>query len=335
MRKDDFSLAPGELARVRVEARSALERANAFGRFPTPVSDVLTAAKLTVVDDESLHEGLLASFRRKATGALKSALSKVLGLFDARGWLIHVDRGVAAVKQTFIKLHEAGHGLLLWQRQMYAVAEDCQMTLADEIKDLFEREANNFATEVLFQLDAFTDQAADHAFGIGVPLKLGPKYGASAYSSIRRYVRKSQRACIVLVLDPPVVGDGVGFRATLRRVVPSPAFVEMVGTPAWPELLTPDDELGVMVPLGKRRMSAPRTLAITDRNGIDHECIAEAFATPYQVFILIHLKKALTKTTIVMASVSGTATSGPRAASPAWPARLTARPHYDGTSGRR
>lgn len=300
MRKDDFSLSAEELGRVRLEARSALERANAFGRLPTPVADVLSAAKLTVVDDESLDEGLLASFRRKATGALKSALSKVLGLFDARGWLIHVDRGVAAVKQTFIKLHEAGHGLLLWQRKMYAVAEDCKLTLTDEIEDLFEREANNFATEVLFQLDAFTEQAADCAFGINVPLKLGPKYGASAYSSIRRYVRKNERACVVLVLDPPLVGDGVGFRATLRRVVPSPAFVEIVGDPAWPEVFTPDDELGGMVPLGKRRMSAPRTLSLTDRNGTDHECIAEAFATPYQVFILIHLKKALTKVTVLL-----------------------------------
>jgi hypothetical protein len=303
VKKDDFSLSPEELERVRVEARSALERANAFGRLPTPVADILSAAKLTVVDDEALDEGLLARFRRKATGALKTALSKVLGLFDAQGWLIHVDRGLMAVKQTFIKLHEAGHGLLMWQRKMYAVAEDCKLTLTDEVEDLFEREANNFATEVLFQLDAFTEWAAGHAFGINVPLKLGPKYGASAYSSIRRYVMKNERACVVLVLDPPVLTDGVGFQATLRRVVPSPAFVQMIGAPVWPAVFTPDDELGDMVPLGKRRMSRPRTLSLTDRNGTDHECLAEAFATPYQVFILIHLRKALTKTTIILPDV--------------------------------
>jgi hypothetical protein len=303
VKKDDFSLSPEELERVRVEARSALERANAFGRLPTPVADILSAAKLTVVDDEALDDGLLARFRRKATGALKTALSKVLGLFDAQAWLIHVDRGLMAVKQTFIKLHEAGHGLLIWQRKMYAVAEDCKLTLTDEVEDLFEREANNFATEVLFQLDAFTEQAADHAFGIDVPLKLGPKYGASAYSSIRRYVMKNKRACIVLVLDPPVLTDGVGFQATLRRVVPSPAFVRMIGARVWPANFTPDDELGDMVPLGKRRMSRPRTISITDRNGTDHECLAEAFATPYQVFILIHLRKALTKTTVILRDV--------------------------------
>lgn len=299
MKKDDFSLSNEELERVRAEARLALERANAFGRLPTPVHDILDAAELTVVDDEVLDQGWLARFRKRATGALKSALSKVLGLFDARAWLIHVDRSVKVVKQTFIKLHEAGHGLLVWQRKMYAAAEDCEFTLADDIKDLFEREANNFASEVLFQLDAFTEQAADYEFGIGVPLKLGPKYGASAYASIRRYVRKNDRACVVLVLDPPVVANDVGFQASLRRVIPSPAFARQVGDLAWPTVFTPDDELGDMVPVG-RRMSRPRTLAVTDRNGADHECIAEAFATPYQVFILIHLRKALSRTTVIM-----------------------------------
>ncbi len=300
MKKDDFSLSREELDRVRVQARSALERANSIGRLPTPVDDILSAAKLTVVDDEDIDEGFLERFRRKASGALKRALSKVLGLFDACAGLIHVDRGLLAVKQTFIKLHEAGHGLLIWQRKSYAFAEDCKQTLTDEVEDLFEREANNFATEVLFQLDAFTDQAADHAFGINVPLKLGPKYGASAYASIRRYVQKNERACVVLVLDPPVAGDGVGFRASLRRVVPSPTFVQIVGAPMWPAVFTPDDEFGGIVPLGKRRMSRPQTLSLTDRNGTNHECLAEAFATPYQVFILIHLRKALTKTTVIL-----------------------------------
>ena len=40
--------------------------------------------------------------------------------------------------------------------------------------------------------------------------------------------------------------------------------------------------------------------AIRHRNGDRHECIAEAFKTPFQVFVLIHAVRALTKTTIVM-----------------------------------
>jgi hypothetical protein len=55
-----------------------------------------------------------------------------------------------------------------------------------------------------------------------------------------------------------------------------------------------------MVPVGHRRMSKARAITLVDRNGVCHECIAEAFKTPYQVFVLIHAVRTLTKTTIIM-----------------------------------
>ena len=55
-----------------------------------------------------------------------------------------------------------------------------------------------------------------------------------------------------------------------------------------------------MVPVGHRRMSRARGITLVDRNGVHHECLAEAFKTPYQVFVLIHAVRTLTKTTIVM-----------------------------------
>ncbi len=65
---------------------------------------------------------------------------------------------------------------------MYAVVEDCKLSLDPAVADQFDREANVFASEVLFQLDGFITEARDHDFGIGVPLKVGKKYGASACS---------------------------------------------------------------------------------------------------------------------------------------------------------
>jgi hypothetical protein len=50
-----------------------------------------------------------------------------------------------------------------------------------------------------------------------------------------------------------------------------------------------------MVPTGGRKMSRPQTLAIRDTNGVRHECIAEAFAYPYYVFVLIYPQATLTK----------------------------------------
>jgi hypothetical protein len=39
-----------------------------------------------------------------------------------------------------------------------------------------------------------------------------------------------------------------------------------------------------------------------DRNGVRHECIAEAFTQKHQVFILIHAVKTLTATHVLVQS---------------------------------
>jgi hypothetical protein len=44
--------------------------------------------------------------------------------------------------------------------------------------------------------------------------------------------------------------------------------------------------LGPVVPIG-RRMSRPTEICITDRNDQEHDCIAEAFDTKLQIFVLI------------------------------------------------
>jgi hypothetical protein len=299
MRPDDSTLSLQEYARVRQEAEKLLRTADALGKFPTPVSVVMDAAKVVLAGDDVLDEGFLRSMRKKAGTALRSALSKVLGLLDAREGMVFIDRAVQAVKQTFLKLHETAHAVLPWQRTLYAVVEDGEQELDPEIAEQFDREANVFATEVLFQLDGFTIEAADHEFGIRTPLKLKRKYGASAYAAIRRYVSKNDRDCAVLVLDPPELTDGFGFRANLRRTVASASF-RMNFDLDWPACFTPADEIGAMVPPGQRRMSQARAIMLLDRNGVRHECLAEAFATPFQVFVLIHALRTLTRTTVIM-----------------------------------
>src|SRR6185369_13111092 len=109
-------------------------------------------------------QGFLAKLRQKAGSALRRALSKVLGVLDVVARIVYLDRSLYLVKQTFLKLHETAHAILPWQRKIYAVTEDCEKTLAPEISEVFEREANVFASDVLFQLDAFTNEANDHEF---------------------------------------------------------------------------------------------------------------------------------------------------------------------------
>jgi len=279
-----------------------LKEADALGQFPTPVSDIMLAADVHEVEEDVLNEGFVAKLRKEVGGALRKALTKVMGLFDARTRLVFIDRSLYAVKQTFIKLHETAHGFLKWQRDMYAIVEDCEQNLDPDVADLFDREANVFASEVLFQLDGFITEANDHEFGIFTPVRISKKYGASIYSSVRQYVSKNHRACAVIVLNPPVLQEGVGFRAQLRRSVSSPSFTEIFGELILPDYFTPDDKIGAMIPIGGRKASNKREITLTDKNGVEHECVGEAFTQTHQVFILILSVKAHTSTTILVSN---------------------------------
>jgi hypothetical protein len=162
-RPDDSLLQPHQLATVQRHADRLLREASALGVFPTPIDDIMAAAKLTVVDDEVLNENLLRQFMKKAKqfglATIKSALSKVLGLFEANDRLVLIDKDAPKPRRPFIKLHEAGHGTLPHQSKVYALIHDCEKTLDADITDLFEREANVFASEALFQGEIFAKEA--------------------------------------------------------------------------------------------------------------------------------------------------------------------------------
>jgi Zn-dependent peptidase ImmA (M78 family) len=302
-RPDDWSLTPGQLARVRKESERALRDAGALGVFPTPIDRIMVVARVEEVKEDVLNPGFVARIVAQAEQAghlVKRAISKVLGLFHAREGLVFINQSLMVVKKRFIGLHEAGHGFLPWQRSLYAVVADCEKALDGATSELFDREANVFASEVLFQLDTFRDMAEGQQFEIWTPVRLARRFNASNYAAIRQYVSKNHRACAVVVLDKPefVVGDG--FRAALRRAIQSERFTELFGQYNWKLIYTPDDDIGALVPIGNRRSSGKRSLALSDRNGEVHECVAESFSTGHQVFVLIHAVRALTATRIIL-----------------------------------
>lgn len=303
MRKpDDATLSAGQRAKVRAEAERALREAGAFGIFPTPVERIMAVAKVEEIQDHVLDEGFLAKLRTDAGGLVKSALSKVLGLFHAKEGLVFLDHTLMKVKKTFVRLHEAAHGFLPWQRSMYALVEDCEHALESDVAALFDREASVFASEVLFQIDTFADDARSREFSIWTPVRMSKDYGASIYAAVRQYVSKHDKLCAVLVLNMPVLVEGDGFVSTLRRPIVSDSFLAIFGNGLWADSYTPDDRIGAMIPIGGRKYSGKRTLPLTDLNCVRHDCIAEAFTQGHQVFVLIHAVKTLTAKTIILPS---------------------------------
>lgn len=301
-RPDDSSLDPEQRRAVEERAQGLLNRASAWNRFPTPVNDLLDAAEIQVAASSVFDPaGILSYLRGKAADVgqrLKSAVSKILGLYDADERIIHIDDTVVAAKQTFLKLHETGHHELPTHRKAYRIFQDCEKTLDPATADLFEREANSFARFVLFQGDAYARLATDCKFELKTPMKLAKKFGSSVYASVREFARTSQRSCVVYVLEPIEYVKGAGARAAVRRIEASPAFVQQFGYPS-ETFINLDHPLGPVLPIG-RKMTRPFQVAIEDRDGVTHECLAEAFDTTYNILMFIYPTRALTTTTIVM-----------------------------------
>lgn len=308
MKPDDSSLQSFDLAAVERQAQDVLNRASAWGRFPTPVEDILSAAKLRVapkgVFDTAAFLAHVKKKRVEATQALKSALSKVLGIYDANEQIIHIDDSVGASKQTFLKLHETGHHELPTHRQVFQIFQDCEQTLAPAIADQFEREANNFARYTLFQGTAYQQMASDMPMAVRTPIDLAKKFGASVYASTREFARTNHRACLVYILDPIQLAPGIPAYAAVRRIEASPSFSQQFGIPT-SDRIDVSHPLGDLLPIG-RRMTKPTQLLYSDRNGDIHECLGEAFDTKHNVLLLIYPTTALTGPIIALPATYNT-----------------------------
>jgi Zn-dependent peptidase ImmA (M78 family) len=256
-----------------------LQDAGAYGVFPTPVKTIMAAAKLTVVDDEILNESFLQRFLNSAKASvatIKSALSKVLGLFEANDRLVVIDKDTPLPRIPFVKLHEAGHGTMPHQSKVYALIHDCEKTLDPDITDLFEREANVFASEALFQGDLFAQHAHDSAFGLKTAMALAKQFGGSNYATFRRYVTTNPSACCLVVLEPLLTYDTAGFRADVRRIIVSRTFNRMYDAASFGTVIGTAHPLSRLVPRGaKQRMVAPCDIILTDRNGDRRECVGQ------------------------------------------------------------
>lgn len=293
MKRDDASLDPSTQAQVRSYADLLLKKACAYGRFPTPVKDLVAAAKLEVARENALDAVYLGGLYRQlpnwmklAPDRLKKALEKVVGLLDRGGRTIHLDADLHPKKIPFVTIHEVGHDVLPWQRKTFDIMEDSKAELDPDTHDRYEREANCFSSDVLFQLDRFTTDAADCAFGLNTAIALSRQYGTSVYSTFRRYVATNERACTLLVFDKTEVQVDSAPAISLRRFVASPSFIARFGNVTWPATAKAGSFFFANKPI--RKFTSPTPCSLTDVNGDRVDSIVEAFDSSYEIFFLIH-----------------------------------------------
>jgi len=291
--KSEVSLSPQSERAVRKHADLLLRKASAYGRFPTPVADLVEASKLEIARESVLARfGLDGAYRRLpnfvklAPDKWKSAVEKVLGLLDLRERTIHLAPGTHPKRKLYITAHEIGHEALPHQRKMFQVLEESESEIDPDTKELFEHEANCFASELLFQRDAFTKEAADYQIGIGVPVNLSKKYGPSVYAAARRYVKGHHLPCALVVFEIPVLVDGGQRMMELRRVVTSPLFDRQFGDVRWPQRC--DGNHFFLRHCPSRGFCRPHPVHVRDRNGDPQACLAEAFNSTHHVLFLVY-----------------------------------------------
>ena len=291
--KSEEPLSPESERRVHKYADLILRKASAYGRFPTPVKDLVEASKLEIARESVLSkvrlDGLyrhLPNFAKLAPDRIKSAAEKLLGLLDLRDRTIHLAPDIHPKRKIFVTVHEIGHEILPHQRKLFLILEESEAEIDPDTKELFEQEASFFASDVLFQREGFTKEAADHQLGINVPVSLSKKYGASVYAAARRYVNGHHLPCALVVFELPVSVDGGQRLMELRRSVPSPLFEKQFGTVAWPHRC--DETHFFLQHCPAKGFSRPRPVRIRDRNGDVQACFAEAFNSTHNVLYLIY-----------------------------------------------
>lgn len=298
MKKNDHSLTKKQREHVQMHAHRLLQKAEAYDRFPTPIGDLVTSAELEIGQEQILDSSFLGRFyqsirdpARAISFKVKKALDKVQGLLWRSERTILLDPTLHPKRKTFLTLHEIAHDYLPAQRKTFAVLEDSDAEIDPETKDLFEREANSFASELLFQLDRFEKEAADCDFGFKVPLNLSKRYGASVYASARRYVQRNRLPCALLVFNMPVI-TSEGTTLEMRRVLQSPSFTKRFGEYQWSEVYGPESYFVQRLP--RRQFGQRSQCRLQDLNKDRVECLVDVFNSTRQVFFLICVADAVT-----------------------------------------
>lgn len=270
---------------ITTEVKRLLRAADIREQLPTPKENILACTQLVLTGELDLaaYEATLA---QKALRFFHKALSKVLGLLDRRSEIIYIDPHIHYSRRPFVLFHEVTHHILGWQR-IVRTQED-EITLSPECKNMFEAEANYGAADILFQCERFETEAKDFELSLATGLHLSNIYGASFHSTIRRFVERNHRPCILMVLTQTLREHPDGLVSYyVVYCIPSTSFAAEFGDQLDFTFVNPEHELGKIL---NDRVQGE--ILLTDIKGFLRTCVVETFNNGYKTFALIYPKHA-------------------------------------------
>ncbi|HWJ29715.1 MAG TPA: ImmA/IrrE family metallo-endopeptidase [Flavisolibacter sp.] len=216
-------ISKNDIDRISMEV---LKGSKSLDVYPTPVDRIVEYADLLVKKDVDVSQ-IHPTYKDRANEFLRSALSKVRGIFDVKQRVIYLDLSQGFNRKNFVKLHETAHGILPWQRKIHDIIGDNDQTLNPDHNEEFEAEANYFASVTLFQHDRFMGEVAKLNLSIDAAMHLAKHFGASIHAALRRYVDCSQNRCALLILEN-MCKTGMPY-CMLRNCITSKKFVKAFG----------------------------------------------------------------------------------------------------------
>lgn len=271
---------------IRRHADALLRKAGAYGKFPTPVADLVAAAGMRVEHALFDDDRILRQMAEAPAALVRRARSKLLGAVDIRGRTIYVRPDIPLSYLPPLVLHEAAHALLSWHRDAFLFMEEDRSALLPDVRDDFEREANQFAWEALFQLDRFRLDAENAEFSLRTPVRLARRYGTTCYAAIRWFVRTNHRLCALLILGRPDRGP----RWMIRRIVESPGFAASFGEVSWVDAI---QEVGSGMLLSGGEYQARHSLSLFNIDRRQVACEVQSFDYEDYRFVMVYPEREL------------------------------------------
>jgi Zn-dependent peptidase ImmA (M78 family) len=181
----DLLAADEILETLLVEARAA-------GELPTDENRLLSFLGLEQMSFDFTHELDFLSGSDKPRGEVRAAV-------HLAERVVATQAGMGEKRTRFCIFHEIAHCVLPEHNDRLFI--DSDQTLSWWTKARLEREANQFAANLLFQGGLFTDRALDGAVSLKTAITLAPQFGASFEAAFRRYCETHICPCALVVYD--------------------------------------------------------------------------------------------------------------------------------------
>jgi hypothetical protein len=249
-----------------------------MGPGPVDLDAAATVAKLDKVGAIELTLDQRRTLRKRFGSLVDRALSTLQGVLHLDSGEVYVDPDLYELKRRFVLAHEAGHALLPDHRIVFAHLDD-HARLTPDFNDLLERQANQFAIELLAKGDGLRAEFDGSPPTVNSVQRLSRTRAISLQAVARRVAEESRQTFAVAISYKAFRGHG---QVMPFKLYCSRSFEERM---RWQAGRCPNVEVDTAIRLITQGAVSPpvQTLDVADRSVILQ---VDGMCTPYATITL-------------------------------------------------